>query len=182
MKNFIVIILLVFFSLPIFFTGCNESDCPIGSANDLKIRFVSQEDGTIFSIDTVTVTAEGTDSVLVNREINATYLTLPLNGTADSTVYVFHFTQVNRETVEGPYIDENGDEQYGEHIEETAVTKSDKVIVRYKAEKKFVSMDCGLVYTFVLSDGAYTSNMIKSMGIVNTEIKEANEENIYMFF
>lgn len=182
MKNFFVVLLIAFFSLPIFFTGCNESDCPIGSANDLKVRFVSQDDGNVFSIDTVTVTAEGTDSVLINREISATYLTLPLNGTADSTVYFFHFTQVEKDTITGPYIDENGDEQYGEHIEEKAIEKSDKVIVRYTSEKKFVSMDCGLVYTFVLSDGAHTTNMIKGIGIVNKEIKEANEENIYMFF
>lgn len=165
-----------------FFSSCNESDCPLGSANELKFRFLSVADTTVMSIDTVTVTAIGTDSILVNKEINASYITLPLNSTENETTYTFHFTVLNEQTVDEPFVDEEGVEHPAGSTVLVPETYSDMVRVRYVSEKQFTSMDCGLIYTYTLTDGEYTQNIIKGMAVANLEIKESNEDNIFLFF
>lgn len=179
-KNFILQALMIL--TIIFAAGCNESDCPLGSANELKFRFLSIEDTTVISIDTVTVTALGTDSVLINKEIDASYITLPLNSAQNETTYTFHFTRLVESISDKPFIDEDGVEHPAGSTILVPVTASDNICVRYSSEKKFTSMDCGLVYSYVLTDGEYTKNFIKGMAIANLEIKESNEDNIYIFF
>lgn len=182
MRNILSLPGLLLIGILILAASCNESDCPLGSANELKFRFLSVEDSTVMTIDTVTVTAMGTDSVLVNKEINASYITLPLNSTENETTYTFHFTRLVETIAEQPFVDDEGVEHPAGSTVIVPVTVSDNVKVTYTSEKKFTSMDCGLIYTYVLTNGEYTGNMIKGMAITNLEIKESNEDNIYMFF
>lgn len=162
--------------------GCTENDCPTGSANELKIRFLSVADTTDFSIDTLTVTAEGTDSVLLNREIGISYITLPLNGTSLTTTYTFHFTMLSRDTIQTTSYLPDGTMEIRDTVVTAATRYTDVAEINYSAQQLFTSMDCGLVYSFELQSGRHSTNFIKSMGIVNTQISEDNEENIYMFF
>lgn len=175
---FAALVLVTMFSI----TGCNESDCPLGSANELKFRFLSISDSTTMTIDTVTVTALGTDSVLVNKEINASYITLPLNSTQNETTYTFHFTVLVEKPSDKPFVDDESVEHPAGTPVTVAERHQDNVTVRYTSEKKFTSMDCGLVYSYVLTDGEYTKNFIKAMAVTNFEIKESNEDNIFVFF
>lgn len=181
-KHILESVLVVFSVVCILISGCTETDCPLGSANELKIRFVSIVDTAQFSVDSLTVTADGTDSILLNRESNTSYITLPLNSTSNKTVYKFYFTELKRDTVQKEYIDEEGIAQMKDTVLITPLRYMDTVEVEYASEKKFTSMDCGLVYTYILQTGRHTANYIKSMAISNTEIKEENEDNIYMFF
>lgn len=181
-KHILESVLFVFCTVSILISGCTETDCPLGSANELKISFASVKDTTQFSVDSLTVMAEGTDSILLNRESNTSYITLPLNSTSDKTVYKFYFTELKRDTVQKEYMDEEGITQIKDTILITPLRYMDTVEIEYTSEKQFTSMDCGLVYTYILKTGRHTTNYIKGMAISNTEIKEENEDNIYMFF
>lgn len=162
--------------------GCNDTDCPMGSANELKIRFLSVADTTLFAIDTLTVTASGTDSVLINLENDVTYITLPLNGTSLETTYTFHFTTISRDTVIIYEYLPDGSMTTRDTVITVPHEYADEVVVNYTAQQQFTSMDCGLVYSFDLETGRHSTNFIKSMVVVNTRISEENEDNIYMFF
>ncbi len=162
--------------------GCSDDDCPYGSANDLKIQFLSLADTTSFTVDTLTVTAEGTDSVLLNKQTNMYYITLPMNGTSETTTYTFEFTILGTDTIETSHTLDDGTVETYDSVVTVVSRYYDIVEVNYNAEKLFTSMDCGLVYSFELESGSHSTNYIKSMTIVNTEISEDNEENIYMFF
>lgn len=163
-------------------SGCNDTDCPMGSANEVKISFLSAADTTRFVVDSLTVTADGTDSVLLNRENDAYYVTLPLNSTQRVTTYNFRFTMLHRDTVTLTGQRPDGTTEQRDTVIITPVRYEDLVEVQYTAEQKFTSMDCGLVFSYVLETGRHSTSFIKSMGIVNAVISEENEENIYMFF
>ena len=163
-------------------SGCNDTDCPMGSANEVKISFLSAADTTRFVVDSLTVTADGTDSVLLNRENDAYYVTLPLNSTQRVTTYNFRFTMLQRDTVTLTSQRPDGTTEQRDTVIITPVRYDDLVEVQYTAEQKFTSMDCGLVFSYVLETGRHSTSFIKSMGIVNAVISEENEENIYMFF
>lgn len=163
-------------------SGCNDTDCPMGSANELKIRFFSVADTSNFVVDSLTVTAQGTDSVLLNKESDAYYVTLPLNSTQRVTTYNFGFTMLRRDTTTVTAQLPDGTTEQRDTVIVTPVRFDDQVEVQYTAEQKFTSMDCGLIFSYVLETGRHSTNFIKSMGIVNAVISEENEENIYMFF
>ncbi len=163
-------------------SGCNDTDCPMGSANELKIRFLSVADTSNFVVDSLTVTAQGTDSVLLNKESDAYYVTLPLNSTQRVTTYNFGFTMLRRDTTTVTAQLPDGTTEQRDTVIVTPVRFDDQVEVQYTAEQKFTSMDCGLIFSYVLETGRHSTNFIKSMGIVNAVISEENEENIYMFF
>ena len=163
-------------------SGCNDTVCPMGSANELKIRFLSVADTSNFVVDSLTVTAQGTDSVLLNKESDAYYVTLPLNSTQRVTTYNFGFTMLRRDTTTVTAQLPDGTTEQRDTVIVTPVRFDDQVEVQYTAEQKFTSMDCGLIFSYVLETGRHSTNFIKSMGIVNAVISEENEENIYMFF
>lgn len=182
MSRKILITLLSAIAAIVLLYSCNESNCPLGSANELKFRFLSIADTTVITIDTVTVTAFGTDSVLVNKEIRASYITLPLNSTENETTYTFHFTKLVERPSDKPFVDEEGVEHPAGTMISVPEKYEDNIKVTYTSEKKFTSMDCGLVYSYVLTGGEYTRTFIKAMAVTNFEIKESNEDNIFVFF
>lgn len=51
------------------------------------------------TLDSLTVTAFGTDSVIINNQKAVHNIALPLRYTSDSTVLVFHYTKFLRDTM-----------------------------------------------------------------------------------
>ena len=51
------------------------------------------------TLDSLTVTAFGTDSVIINNQKKVHDLSLPLRYTADSTVLVFHYSKTLTDTL-----------------------------------------------------------------------------------
>ena len=50
------------------------------------------------TLDLLTITALGTDSIILNQEMNVDSLTLPLRYDKDTTVFIFHYDSPNHPT------------------------------------------------------------------------------------
>ena len=60
--------------------ACEGIDCTLNNLVTLNIGFYSSADGSSYALtDTLTVTAEGTDSVLYNRGTRTSSLSLPMS-------------------------------------------------------------------------------------------------------
>jgi len=70
------------------------------------------------TLDSLTITAFGTDSIILNNQKRVHGLSLPLRYTADSTVLVFHYSK-------------------------DVKIKKDTIVIRQKNTPYFLSMDCG---------------------------------------
>lgn len=64
------------------FQSCDETACPLNNTVAAQFNFYGMQDGKLAAVqveDTLTVTAVGTDSILINREKSAQYIRIPLS-------------------------------------------------------------------------------------------------------
>lgn len=88
-------------------TGCNEVACPLNNTIYATYTFYARDDqGKLQQIevmDTLNVTAAGTDSILINRETGASQLQLPLSYRGRTDTLIFTLTNTagisNRDTL-----------------------------------------------------------------------------------
>lgn len=161
MKQLIRLLILGIALLPAAgaFTSCSEeADCTMAARAMLNCN--------LFTIDTetqqvlkdtlasLTVTALGTDSVIINNQTEVKDLTLPLRYTADSTVLVFHYPEDGKDTV----------------------------ILRHTNTPYFLSMDCGYQMKQSLTGCTYTRHVLDSIYISNPEAGIYGTENLKLFY
>lgn len=75
--------------------ACESTECPINNVVYSTYGFYAMgEDGesSVRIIDTLTITAAGTDSVLANRMMNINGVELPVSYSRATDTLVFHFT------------------------------------------------------------------------------------------
>lgn len=81
--------------LAITMTGCESVECPLNNTVYTTYGFYVMENGQPTAIrigDTLTVTAGGTDSVLINRLYNASQMELPMSYFAEVDTLSLRFT------------------------------------------------------------------------------------------
>lgn len=64
------------------FFSCNETSCPLNNTVAAQFNFYGTQNGQLAAIqveDTLTVTAAGTDSILINQEKSVQYFRIPLS-------------------------------------------------------------------------------------------------------
>lgn len=106
------------------------------------------------TLDSLTVTAFGTDSILVNAQQDVRDVALPLRYTADSTILVFRYNQQTTDTV----------------------------TVRHTNTPYFLSMDCGYQVTQSLTSVAYTRHHLDSIYIFDNEVGLYGSTNLQLFY
>jgi len=134
--------------------SCGNSDCVLTNTSYAQFGFYSQGGAAVSITGTVTVTAAGTDSVLVNRESGPTLFQLPLSYTNLVDTFVVYFTD---EVV-------------------------DSVFVTHENVPHFLSMDCGTGMYHNLQGVRSTNNVIDSIKISDPEVTYDAKENIKMYF
>ena len=75
--------------------ACETTDCPLNNVVRCNYGFYAVTDegeAAVTLPDTLTITAAGTDSVLLNRGVNARETDLPVSYTAAEDNLVFHLT------------------------------------------------------------------------------------------
>ena len=87
-------------------TACETTDCPLNNIVYSTYGFyaIMEEGETQVSLlDTLTITAAGTDSILLNRMVNASGVELPVSYSAAVDTLIFHFTdsvsRIRRDTI-----------------------------------------------------------------------------------
>ena len=106
------------------------------------------------TLDSLTVTAFGTDSIIINNQKKVHDLSLPLRYTADSTVLVFRYSK----------------------------TLTDTLVVYQTNTPYFLSMDCGYQMKQSIKDVNYSRHSLDSIRIVNKEAGIYGTENLKLFY
>ena len=106
------------------------------------------------TLDSLTITAYGTDSVIVNNQKEVKDLTLPLRYTEDSTVLIFRYNE----------------------------KQTDTVVFRHTNTPYFLSMDCGYQMQQSVTGCTYSRPVLDSIYISNPEASIYGTENIKLFY
>lgn len=161
MKNLLKLIPagFMFYLLIGIVTACAEDeDCSMNARPMMTCNLytLSEETGLPerCALEAVTVTALGTDSVIVNNQQNAGTLSLPLRYTADSTQLVLHYESGQRDTL----------------------------TVRQSNTPYFLSIECGYQMKQVITGIAYTRHALDSIHISNKEAGIYGTENLKLFY
>lgn len=136
-----------------------EEDCSLNARPMMTCNLyqASPETAGAFIPDTLeqlTITAYGTDSIILNREQKVKALTLPLCYSADSTHLVFHY--------------EDG--------------ATDEVIIRHDNTPYFLSMECGYQMKQAIRSVSYTKVRLDSITISYNEAGIYGRENLKLYY
>lgn len=141
-----------------FLASCSEEeDCSMNERGMANCRlYTIDADGSVANdtLDSLTVTAFGTDSVIINNQKEVRDLILPLRYGADSTILVFRYSRYTTDTV----------------------------ILYHTNTPYFLSMDCGYQMQQRLTDATYTAHRLDSIYINNNEVGIYGQENIQLFY
>lgn len=161
MKNLVRLFILAAVLWPlagIAFSCSEEADCSmvgrplvqcviytINPTNDLV------ENDTL---DSLTVTAYGTDSVIINNQKQVHDILLPLRYSTDSTKLIFHYSR----------------------------TRTDTVVIFHTNTPYFLSMDCGYQMEQSITSVRHTSNLLDSAYLLYKDADIYGRENLQLFY
>lgn len=133
-----------------------EADCSMTARAMLQCNIYTLDDRTARkdTLDSLTVTAYGTDSVIINNRKKVHAISLPLRYTADFTALVFRYSK----------------------------TKTDTIVIRHANTPYFLSVDCGYQMKQSVTDIRYTRRSLDSIYVSNKEAGIYGRENVKLFY
>jgi len=164
MKKLIKLVLLCLIVYPIagIVSSCSEEeDCSMNARPMMQCYLyrIDKETEKVLkdTLDSLTITALGTDSIILNNQKRVHELSLPLRYTADSTVLVFHYSKDIK-------------------------IKKDTIVIRQKNTPYFLSMDCGYQMKQNITGGSYSRYQLDSIYIQTAELSIYGTENLKLFY
>lgn len=134
--------------------GCADTECTTTNTAYVHYGFYSQTDSHISFTGSITVTAAGTDSVLINQESGLSEMELPLRYTSARDTFVVRYSE----------------------------TMADSIYVEHDNIPHFISMDCGMgMYHHILGVSS-THYAIDSIKLVNQEVNYDAAEHIKIYY
>lgn len=163
MRKLVKLILLCLIAYPIIsiVSSCSEEeDCSM-NARPMMQCYLYKIDGETErvvndTLDSLTITAFGTDSIILNNQKRVHGLSLPLRYTADSTVLVFHYSK-------------------------DVKIKKDTIVIRQKNTPYFLSMDCGYQMKQSITGRSYSRHLLDSIYIQTAEVSIYGTEILSSF-
>lgn len=156
--KFIITGAFLFPILSVVISCSEEADCSMATRAMMQCYFYTLDPETEVvsndTLDSLTVTAFGTDSIIINNQKKVHDLSLPLRYTADSTVLVFRYSK----------------------------TLTDTLVVYQTKTPYFLSMDCGYQMKQSIKDVNYSRHSLDSIRIVNKEAGIYGTENLKLFY
>lgn len=154
-----VILLILASSFLGSFSACSEEeDCSLATRAMLNCNIftIDEVTGAVVkdTLDMLSVTALGTDSVIINRQEQVKDLILPLRYTEETTTLIFRYDD----------------------------TLSDTLVISHSNTPYFLSMDCGYQMKQELKSIAYSRHLLDSIYISNAEVGIYGTENIKLFY
>jgi hypothetical protein len=137
--------------------GCTEeADCSSTSRKMMNTGFFKYANTAVKdTLDSLTVTAVGTDSVIINKENDVSNIELPLRWTADSTELIFHYANSS---------------------------VFDTLKVMHSNTQTFISMDCGYSMEQSISKVTYTKHVIDSVALTYKTANSDAVQNLKIFY
>ena len=135
-----------------------EEDCSMATRAMLQCNLYTIDPETQMvendTLDSLTVTAYGTDSIIINNQKKVHDLVLPLRYTVDSTKLVFRYSKINVDTI----------------------------VIYHTNTPYFLSMDCGYQMQQAITSIRYTRRNLDSIFVSNKEANIYGRENIKLFY
>lgn len=148
-------------SLSYVLLSCESIDCTLNNVVTCKYAFYSSSDGTAVTLaDTLSITAEGTDSVLYNKGSKMKSVSLPMSYWQETDTLNFRF--YNRET----------------GLDETIV-----IYVKKNNTPHFESPDCPTNMFHELQEVTFRGEqgVVDSIVIAHPSVNYASQENIRIY-
>ena len=139
--------------------GCTSLDCPLNNTTYTKYRLM----GNITTLnDTMTISTtktEGTDSVLINKDVKVDSFILPMSYHQPEDVFYFEIRN-----------------------QENQVFK-DTVTVKKEDFSHFESVDCNPAFFHTITEVKTTHDLIDSIVINNKDVNyDASKAHFYIYF
>ncbi len=159
MRNLLKLILfglIVYPAMSLIISCSEEEDCSATSRPMTNCYLYKMNNGTVLNdtLDSLTITASGTDSVIINNQKKVHDLSLPLRYTDETTVLIFHYSK----------------------------TLTDTVRIYHTNTPYFVSMDCGYQMKQKIDSISCSKHAIDSIKINNSQAGTDGKENIKLFY
>ena len=176
MKNLIRIFLILMIAggaISIYSSCSEENDCSLSGRPMMycTLYTINPDNQNIIlndTLDSLTITALGTDSIILNNEKNVHTLMLPLRYTSDSTVFIFHYG--NENDVDTLYIVQQNN-PYFQSME-----------CGYMMKQNIVSAAVGLPGRPGVPGYGGQPNQIDSLYILNKEANANEIQNLQIFY
>ena len=160
MKKLVNLLLILMIACPLIGTvvsSCaGESDCSTAGRAKLWSSLYRKDGTTVVNdtLDSLTVTALYTDSIILPKMKEAHRFGIPLTYTNDTTTWIFHYSKTTRDTI----------------------------IIRHTNTPKFVSMDCGYEMKQAIVDLSHTKHRLDSIRITNSSTNTNETKNLELFY
>ena len=162
MKKLIYLLLLVLSGsfIASFLVACDEDeDCSATTRQRMWCGVYRMSEGETpravkDTIPLLTVKAFGTDSTLVNKQEKVSLLDLPLRYTEESTVFVFTYSDTEKDTIK----------------------------VKHTNSPYFISLDCGYQMRQLISEVSHTKHRLDSIHLSRNDANNNGTENIKLFY
>ncbi|MDE7166354.1 MAG: hypothetical protein K2O17_04930 [Bacteroidaceae bacterium] len=141
--------------------SCESIDCTLNNVVTCKYAFYSSSDGAAFTLaDTLSITAEGTDSVLYNRGSKVKSVSLPMSYWQETDTLNFRF--YNRET---------------------GLDATIAIYIKKSNTPHFESPDCPTTMFHELREVTYREEqgLVDSVVIAHPSVNYASKENIKIY-
>lgn len=133
--------------------SCSDTDCTVSNTAYVYYGFYDHNGVRLALTSTVTVTAAGTDSILINQESNMNSMQLPLSYTNMEDTFVVRFSELLFDTI----------------------------FVTHQNIPHFISMDCGTGMYHHIENVRCTRRVFDSVQIVNPDITYDAKEHIKIY-
>lgn len=147
----------------IFVSACSSIDCPLNSLVYTQYQLMDGTGKVDTLKDTLTVSTnrtDGSDSVLINRNVNTTELSLPISYSAGQDVFFFEL----KDTL-------------------TKTSVYDTVAVAKTNEPHFESVDCAPSFFHTITAISHTRHRIDSIVINNPEVNyDTSKKHFLIYF
>lgn len=163
-KNAMRALPLCFTAMLLLAASCSSIDCPLNSLVYTQYQLMTPEGRVDTLADTLTIytkrVTDGSDSVLINRNVRTTEFSLPISYSQAQDVFYF-------ETIDTV----------------TKVTTTDVVTITKEDHPHFESVDCAPLYFHTITGVSTTNNAIDSIVIINPDVSyDTSKKHLYIYF
>lgn len=140
----------------VLMSACDLLNCTQADVSLLKIEMYDASGNKVMLPDTLTITTCGTDSVLVNRDLNTTEILLPLSYHAPADTFILRY--------------------YGKYY-----SLQDTLFVEKTNDLYFESPDCPTVMMHTILGAFCTDEFLSSVEVANKKVNFEEVTHLKLF-
>ena len=140
----------------VLMSACDLLNCTQADVSLLKIEMYDASGNKVMLPDTLTITTCGTDSVLVNRDLNTTEILLPLSYHAPADTFILRY--------------------YGKYY-----SLQDTLFVEKTNDLYFESPDCPTVMMHTIQGAFCTDEFLSSVKVANKKVNFEEVTHLKLF-